>query len=62
MADGAESSADRGDAEAADSVLAEREETAVATGLKQTAGAAAAHVGPAVPSASSSDIFPAIQR
>ena len=62
MAGTAQSPCDHGDADDADSVLAEREEAALARGLAHTAPAAAARVGAAAPATSSSDLAPAIQR
>ena len=61
-ADTAECAADRGDAEPPDSLLAEREEAGVTTGVKHAATAAAAHNDPAAPGTSGRDIFPAVQR
>ena len=62
MAGTAQPPGDHADADDADSVLAEREEAALARGPDVTAPAAAARVDAAVPATSTSDLFPAIQR
>ena len=62
MAGTAQSPGEHADADDADSVLAEREEAALARGPDVTAPAAAARVDAAVPATSTSDLFPAIQR
>jgi hypothetical protein len=62
MASSGERRGARGDAEAADPLPAEREETAVADGLTHGGAAADTRVKSSILLAGNTDIFPAVQR